>query len=121
PLEGPLAANEYIVIEHVEEAGLPARMMVVKYTLDPPSRITKEAVTDPFHDGDIASDRKKGVVTIDFEELGRNLTKITTESVFTTNAGPVFVRGFIDHVWLNFYERVMVDTGELTPAEFMTG
>ncbi len=120
PLEGPLSRDEYVVLEHVQEENLPPRMMVVKYTLTPPTTILKEAVTDPFSTNDIFSDRKKGRVLLRFEDVGRNQTTLTCESTFTTNRGPVFVRGFIDHVWLNFFERLMVDTGELAQVEMLT-
>jgi hypothetical protein len=95
-------------------------MMVVKYTLRPPDTITKEAVTDPFGGGDVASDRKRGLVTMRFEELTSTTTRVTCSSTFETNDGPVFVRGFIDHVWLNFFERLMVETGEIGAAEMLT-
>jgi hypothetical protein len=120
PLEGPLRPNEYVVLEHVQEAQLPPRMMVVKYTLDPPASIRKEAVTSPF-DSDVLSDKKKGLVIMNFQDVGRNATKVTVESTFETNKGPVFVRGFIDHVWFNFFERLMVETGEISVEGMLTG
>jgi hypothetical protein len=121
PLEGPLRADEYIVLEHVQEENLPPRMMLVKYTLTPPSTIRKEAITDPFSDNDIISDKKKGLVVLQFDEIGHHRTQVTCESTFRTNRGPVFVRGFIDHVWLNFFERLMVETGELAVPQMLTG
>jgi hypothetical protein len=121
PLEGPLNADEYIVLEHVQEENLPPRLMVVKYTLTPPSTIRKEAVTDPFSNTDIFSDKKRGLVVLKFDEVGRDRTQVTCDSTFSTNRGPVFVRGFIDHVWLNFYEKLMVETGELAAPQMLTG
>jgi hypothetical protein len=121
PLEGPLNADEYIALEHVQEENLPPRLMVVKYTLTPPSTIRKEAVTDPFSNTEVFSDRKKGLVVLQFAEVGDNRTQVTCDSTFRTNGGPVFVRGFIDHVWLNFYEKLMVETGELAAPQMLTG
>lgn len=122
PLEGALEPNAYIVLEKVQEENLPPRLMIVKYTLDPPNLISKDAVTNPFIEiPDLPLDRKKAKVRIRFEEIGRNSTKITCESTFTTSNGPVFVRGFIDHVWLNFYEKLMVDLGEISQSDMITG
>jgi len=120
PLEGPLAPNEYVVLEHVQEAELPPRLMVGKYRLEPPNRIIKEAVTDPFSGGEEMQDKKKGRVELDFEEINATTTRVTTRSVFETNDGPVFVRGFIDHVWLNFFERLLVETGEIRADQMLT-
>ena len=121
PLEGILTPNQYYVFEHVQEEQLPPRMMLVRYTLDPPHTITKEAIADPFNELDALADKKKGTVKISFKEVGRNSTNITCESTFVTNNGPVFVRGFIDHVWFNFYKRLLVQTGEIGEHEMFTG
>lgn len=119
PLEGVLEPNQYVVLEHVQEERLPPRLMFVKYNLNPPFSISKEAITDPLSDVHTL-DRKKGKVSLAFEKLGRNSTRIVCDSTFTTNKGPVFIRGFIDHVWLNFFERVMIETGELNPSDMLT-
>ncbi|GAB3840695.1 hypothetical protein GCM10028821_45980 [Hymenobacter jeollabukensis] len=121
PMEGVLEANQYYVFEHVQEERLPPRMMLIRYTLNPPNSILKEAIADPFNELDPLADKKKGRVEIDFRDLGRNSTEITCRSTFVTNNGPVFVRGFIDHVWLNFYERLMVETGEISKDDMLTG
>lgn len=121
PLEGALPKDEYIVLEHVQEAQLPSRMMLVKYKLEPPNTIVKEALTDPFSEDDPLSDKKRGKVRLSFEELGRNSTRVTCESTFKSSLGPVFVRGFIDHVWFNFFEKLMVETGEIERGQMLTG
>lgn len=121
PLEGILERNQYYVFENVQEERLPPRMMLIKYTLDPPNNIIKEAIADPFNELDPLADKKKGKVIISFKDLGRNSTEITCESTFVTNNGPVFVRGFIDHVWFNFYERLLVQTGEISQTDMITG
>jgi len=123
PMEGAIGPNEYIALEHVQEANLPPRMMVVKYTLNSPTRIDKIAVTDPFaddHGGGPLEDKKKGKVSMIFEEVGPNVTNVTCESTFVTNGGNVFVRGFIDHVWLGFVEKLMVELGELDKQDMLT-
>jgi hypothetical protein len=121
PLEGILESNQYYVFENVQEERLPPRMMLIKYTLDPPNSIIKDAIADPFNEIDPLADKKKGKVIISFKDLGRNSTEITCESTFVTNNGPVFVRGFIDHVWFNFYERLLVQTGEISQTDMFTG
>lgn len=121
PLEGILEPNQYYVFENVQEEKLPPRMMLIRYTLDPPNKIIKEAIADPFKNMDSLTDKKRGLVTIEFKKLGRNSTEITCESTFITNNGPVFVRGFIDHVWFNFYERLLLQTGEISEIEMFTG
>jgi hypothetical protein len=120
-----LPLNQFLVIEHVEEANIPPRMMFVRYTLNPPDMIIKEAVPDPFGDletfGDaVPMDKKKASVVMRFEDLGPRLTKITVESEFAAATGAVFIRGFIDHVWLNFFETLMMELRELAPSEMRT-
>lgn len=117
--------NQFLVIEHVEEAGLPPRMMLVRYTLNPPDMITKEAVPDPFGDLDAFSgvepmDKKKATVVMRFDDLGPRLARVSVESEFKPTTGNVFVRGFIDHVWLHFFETLMVELRELAPDAMMT-
>lgn len=122
-LEGVLRENEFFAFEHVQESTLPPRIMVMKYTLDSPNRISKVGVTDPFVDsGNIETeqDRKKANVIMDFERVDEGSTKLTTDGEFTATTGAIFARGFIDHVWLNFFERLMVANGQLTELEMMT-
>ena len=116
-----LPENQFFAFEHVQEGSLPPRIMLVKYTLEEPIRITKEAVTDPFSEGDIVIlDRKKGKVVFTFEGVTRNTTRITAESTFQATTGAVFARPFIDLVWLNFFERMMVADGELPDDQMLT-
>jgi hypothetical protein len=116
-----LPANQFFAFEHVQEGALPPRIMLVKYTLDAPRRITKEAVTDPFTEGDIVIlDRKKGIVKLTFQKVAAKKTRIVAESKFQTSTGAVFAREFVDLVWLNFFERMMVANGEITEGDMLT-
>lgn len=119
-LEGVLPENQFFAFEHVQESNLPPRIMLVRYTLDRPVRIIKEAVTDPFNISDAASDKKKGLVSLDFEKVGEGETRFTAASTFRAENGSVFARGFIDRVWLNFFERMMFANGQITEEEYLT-
>lgn len=120
-IEKLLKPNQFIVFEHVQESNLPPRLMLLKYTLNPPFKITKQAVTDPFlNDGQGLSDRKFGLVEMEFKKVAKNKTTIITKSTFHAKTGSVFARGFIDKVWLNFYERMMVANGEITEDDMQT-
>lgn len=120
-----VAPNQLYAIEHVEEQDVTPRMMFVRYTFSPPSTIVKEAVADPFGDLDRPGtiepmDKKKAIVVIRMEPRGDIATKLTTESTFTATTGKVFARGLIDHIWLNFYENLMVELKELSRADILT-
>jgi hypothetical protein len=122
-LEGVLGDNQFFAFEHVEEGPLNPRIMLLRYTLEPPNTILKEGVTDPFLPDDLGdpnSDRKKAVVKMDFEPINENETRIITESSFHATTGAIFARGFIDSVWLNFYEKMLVANGQLSEHEMMT-
>lgn len=120
-LEGILKDNEFFVFEHVEEGPLNPRIMLLKYTLDRPHSILKEGVTDPFIiDDGVVQDKKKAVVKMDFERIDDANTRLVTESSFAATTGAVFARGFIDSVWLNFYERMLVVNGQISDNEMYT-
>ena len=129
-IEQILAKNQFLAFEHVQESNLPARLMLVKYTLYPPRKILKEAVTDPFMEGrkggrmtkeDLTiMDKKAAKVVIKFEKISKAETRIVTESSFRVETGAVFTRKFIDHVWLNFYERMLVANGQISESEMLT-
>ena len=106
-IEPLLGNNQFFVFEHVQESSLPPRLMLLKYTLESPNRITKIGVTDPFMPGDVTvKDRKKAKVVMDFTSISKHETEIRTTSSFQASTGAVFSRGFIDRVWLNFFERM---------------
>lgn len=120
-IEPLLKPNQFLAFEHVQESSLPPRLMVMKYTLDPPRSISKEGVTDPFLESDVhIEDRKKALVRMDFTSVAAKQTEIKTTSTFTTSTGAIFSRGFIDRVWLNFFERMMVASGMITKTEMQT-
>ena len=120
-IEPLLKPNQFLAFEHVQESSLPPRLMVMKYTLDPPRSISKEGVTDPFLASDVVvQDRKKAVVRMDFKRMAAQQTEIKTTSAFVATTGEVFSRGFIDRVWVNFFERMMVANGMITKVEMRT-
>ncbi|TMJ14601.1 MAG: hypothetical protein E6G94_09315 [Alphaproteobacteria bacterium] len=120
-LEGVLPENVFFAFEHVQESSLPARVMLVRYTLEAPRRIVKEAVTNPFEmAGGPLQDRKRGLVAMNFDAIGENETLLTTESTFQAESGSVFARGFIDRVWFNFFERMMFANGQIDETDFLT-
>lgn len=121
-LEEVLPDNQFLAFEHVQEGQLSPRIMLLRYTLERPYRITKEAVTDPFlsDDIDILSDRKRAKVVLEFERVSDNETRIITESEFQTATGAVFSREFIDTVWLNFFERMLVVNGQILDTDMLT-
>jgi len=118
-LTGVLPENQFLAFEHVQESNLPPRIMLVRYTLDRPNLITKEALTDPF-DIDIAADKKKGLVLLKFDRIDDEQTNFTAESTFHAETGSVFARGFVDRVWMNFFERMMFANGQITEDQFLT-
>jgi hypothetical protein len=121
-IEQVLPDNQFFAFEHVEEGNLPARLMLILYSLEPPARIIKEPVTNPFENPGIdLQDKKRGRVSFSFDEIGPDFTNIIAESVFHSETGAVFARGFIDHVWLNFYERLMVSRGMIEHSEMLSG
>jgi len=93
----------------------------LKYTLEPPLRITKIGVTDPFLDDKVRlSDRKKAKVVMEFLEISKKETEFKVTSSFETTTGEIFSRGFIDRVWLNFFERMMLANGMLEKKGMQT-
>ncbi|MER9456569.1 hypothetical protein [Mesorhizobium sp. M0478] len=125
PIAKMVPINQFYAVEHVEERDPTPRFMLVRYTLSPPDVILKEGVPDPFGDldglGDVGPlDKKKAKVMIRLEDAGENTFLLTTESAFVAETGEIFVRGLIDHVWLNFYENLMVELKEIRPDQIMT-
>lgn len=120
-IESLLKPNQFLVFEHVQESSLPPRLMLLKYTLDPPFRILKEGVTDPFLSSEVTiQDRKKAKVVMEFTAVSKKETELKTKSSFQASTGAIFSRGFIDRVWLNFFERVMVANGMIQKSEMRT-
>ena len=113
--------NAFYVFEHVKESNLPPRLMLAKYTLDAPNSIIKEMATDPFAADDFAlSDKKRGILNMKFDVVDDNNSRFSVESQFQAENGSIFARGFIDRVWLNFFERMMSMRVMLEEADFLT-
>jgi hypothetical protein len=120
-IEPLLRPNQFLAFEHVQESNLPPRLMLLKYTLEPPRRILKEGVTDPFLPDDMTPmDKKRAKVIMEFSSVAEEETEIKTTSSFQVSTGAVFSRGFIDRVWLNFFERMMVANGMLKKRDMAT-
>ena len=113
-----VAQDEELAYEQVTEAG--PMLAAVKYRFTTDKAIEKHIVTNPF--SAVASDKKRGVVNFELEDAEPEGTRLTTRSIFETPAGPTpFVRGLVDHVWLDFFENVMVEFGELQAANKLAG
>ncbi len=120
-IEELVPENSFYAFEHVKESNLPPRLMLAKYTLNSPSTIFKEMLTDPFSpDDDALADRKRGALTMKFDALGEKSSRFSVESQFHAENGSVFARGFIDRVWLNFFERMMSARGMIEEKDFLT-
>lgn len=119
-IETVIGDNELYAVEHVEEANVTPRMMLIKYVLDRPRSIIKLGVPDPFSDLDPMADKKKAKVAMNFDPQPDGSTLVTVESEFQAASGAVFTRGFIDHVWLNFFENMMVETGMIRADKLLT-
>jgi ribosome-associated toxin RatA of RatAB toxin-antitoxin module len=116
-LDNVLEANQFVVVSDVAEGG--SKLAVSRYTLERPRAITEHLITDPFPAKGVA-DRKNGLITWKFAKVGESRGRMTCESEFEIETGKVFVRGLIDHVWLDFFENMMIETGELAPDQKLT-
>lgn len=117
-LGNAIAPNQTIIVESLVEGG--SRLGVKLFTAFPEERLVCDLITDPFPEASVGPlDNKKGKITWMFNEEG-NGTKMTVESNFMTTDRTVFVHELVDHVWLNFFENVMVHFGEMQPANKMT-
>lgn len=111
-----IGENQFVIVEGLAEGG--SKLGVKLVTLTPEERIDCELMTDPFSTAisTRAADPKRGRISWVFEEVAPNTTKMTASSDFQVEAESAYVRGAIDHVWLDFFENVMIDTRELTPT-----
>jgi ribosome-associated toxin RatA of RatAB toxin-antitoxin module len=116
-LEKVIDENQFIVVSDVAEGG--SRLAISRYTLQRPHRIDEDLMTDPWPATGV-EDRKDGRISWIFEAEGDDRCRMTCESEFEIDTGVVFVRGLIDHVWLDFFENVMVELGELSRSEKLT-
>lgn len=113
--------NEFIIVESIFEGSLGISIKKVKLEQN---KITANILSNPFPTnneiGGLVSDRKKGTITWDLEKISDFETRLTSESAFDILSGNFFERGIVDHVWLNFYENLMVHTGELQVENKLT-
>jgi hypothetical protein len=118
-LGNAIAPNQTIIVESLVEGG--ARLGVKLFTAFPDERLLCNLITDPFPEGAVAQpmDKKQGTIEWKFADEGSG-TKMTVESNFMTTDKTVFVHELVDHVWLNFFENVMVYFGEIQPASRLT-
>lgn len=112
-----VSKNEIISLEWVDEGG--PKLAVAKTTLVPPSKIIKEVLSGPFSElgGVQVMDRKKGVITWEVVPIDSNSCTLTAESEFDVVAKSVFVRSLIDTIWVDSFERIMVELGELSMSQ----
>jgi hypothetical protein len=112
-----IGPNQYIIVEGLAEGG--SKLGVKLMTLDPPDSINCELYTDLFETAfrTVRADKKKGTIMWSFDSASPNTSVMTIESTFEVADVTAYVRGAVDHVWLDFFENVMVDVGELMKEE----
>ena len=116
-LEHIIPNNQFIVVSDVNEGG--SKLAISRYTMSPPRRIDEDLMTDPFPAKGVR-DRKDGKISWVFRRVGRGSCKMICQSEFEVATGKVFVRGLIDHVWMSFFENMMVEVGELRAEDMLT-
>jgi hypothetical protein len=110
--------NEFIVVESIFEGSLGISIKKVKLE---PNKITAHLLSNPFPGSqDALADKKSGKIEWNLEKINDQQTRLTCESKFDILSGNFFERGIVDHVWLNFYENLMVHTGELPSENMLT-
>ncbi len=111
--------NEIISLEWVDEGG--SKLAIARTALMPPNKIVKEVLSGPFSElgGIQIMDRKKGIIIWSFEAATSGRCKLVAESEFDVAAKSVFVRSLIDTIWIDSFERIMVELGELSPKHKM--
>ncbi len=114
-----IGPNQFVIVEGLAEGG--SKLGVKLVTLTPDDEISCELVTDLFDsaiskmpDGTLRPlDKKKGVIKWKFVPVSPTQTEMHIESDFEIGPASAYIRGAVDHVWLDFFENVMIDTGEL--------
>lgn len=116
-LENVLEDNQFIVVSDVAERG--SKLAISRYTLERPTRVVEDLMTDPFPAKNVR-DRKDGKISWVFRKAGGKRCTMICQGEFEIQTGKVFVRGLIDHVWLDFFEMMMIRLGELRPEDKLT-
>lgn len=114
-----IGPNQYVIVEGIAEGGSKLGVKLVTLLED---EIRCELFTDLFKTAAFQgrkSDPKAGAITWKFQEVSPNETKLSISSDFQVSDQTQYVRGSIDHVWVDFFENLMVEAGELTPATKM--
>jgi ribosome-associated toxin RatA of RatAB toxin-antitoxin module len=112
-----ISENQVLIVEGLEEGG--SKLGFKIFTLYPPEKVEGLLITDPFPIDEIM-DRKKGKITWTFEKVTETTCKMTTVSQFDTVANTFYLRPIVDHVWMDFFENMMIELGELTPERKLT-
>lgn len=111
-----ISQNQVLVVEGLEEGG--SKLGFKIFTLTPPEKVDGLLLTDPFPLE--TSDPKSGRITWSFEKITDSTCKMTTVSKFQTVPGTFYLRPIVDHVWMDFFENMMIEFGELAPEQKMT-
>jgi len=111
--------NQLIIVEGLAEGG--SKLGVKLITKHRPERIDCELFTDLFKTvvraGPSLRDSKVGAIHWEFHEVDKHSCVMQVRSSFEVGEKTAYVRGMIDHVWLDFFENVMIDVGELQPEQ----
>ncbi|MGV3464150.1 MAG: hypothetical protein ACO1OT_02520 [Heyndrickxia sp.] len=113
-----IGENQVLVVEGLEEGG--SKLGFKIFTLSPPDKVEGLLLTDPFPTADGRSDPKRGVITWEFEKVTEETCRMTTISKFETVTNTFYLRPIVDHVWMDFFENMMIELGELAPDQKIT-
>jgi ribosome-associated toxin RatA of RatAB toxin-antitoxin module len=112
-LAGAIGDNQVVVVEGLAEGG--SKLGVKLFTFIPTDRIEGELMTDPFVSASgVSMHEKEGSIVWNFEPIDDANTRMHVESDFGVGANSAYVRGTVDHIWLDFFENVMIHTKELS-------
>ena len=114
-----IGENQIIIVEGLAEGG--SKLGVKLLSLFPSDRIECELFTDLFKSatraGPLRTDPKTGAIFWEFYEVDDQTCIMQTRSCFEVGEQTAYIRGMIDHVWLDFFENLMIDLGELAPDQ----
>jgi ribosome-associated toxin RatA of RatAB toxin-antitoxin module len=120
-LGGVLGKNQVLAVESLEEGG--SKVGVKAFTFTPPKRVEVVFVTDPFgnlNGGNEPLHNKNGRIVYATDKVSNTSSRLTSESDFVPNNKQFYVRGLIDHVWVTFFENLMIHHGELKEVDRKT-
>lgn len=116
---GVIGKNQAIVVEGVAEGG--SRLGIKLLTMDPPNSVHAKLLVNPFTEP--PGDKKSGSILWTVKPAAESPADkcwLTCESDFEIEGGEVYVRGLVDHIWMDFVEKLMIDVGELAPENKLT-